>query len=314
MDIEDHQQRDWRALGSDVSNWGRWGARDEIGTLNLIGAETVRQAATLVRRGAVFDLGIPLDDNGPQYGSGGNGRSNPARAMSVLGGSDPGGGAMRYNDDVVSMPLQAATQWDALSHVFYDDRLYNDIPADVVTGEGASRLGIQNQAKGVVGRGVLVDVAAHQGVDWLAGGEVISPDLLDEVLERQGVRVTTGDIVLIRTGWRRKFVQERDGRAFLATEPGIGLDCCRWLKDRDVAAIASDNWAVEAIPGELVGEPFAVHMILIRDMGLMLGEMFDLEELAADCARDQVYEFLFCSPVLKFTNAVGTPANPLAIK
>jgi kynurenine formamidase len=302
---------DWRDLAASVRNWGRWGADDQIGTLNLIDAEAVRAAAALVRRGAVFDLGIPFDENGPQYG---NGRTNPVRSMSVLGGSDPGGGSMRYNDDVVSMPLQTATQWDALSHVFYDGKLYNDTPAGVVTPAGASRLGIQHQAKGVFGRGVLLDVATHRGVDWLEAGEVITPGLLDDVVARQGVEIRKGDIVLVRTGWRRKFVREGDGRAFLAGEPGLGLACCRWLHEHDVAAVAGDNWAVEAIPGELPDEPFAVHMVLIRDMGMTLGEMFDLEELAEDCARDGVYEFLLTAPVLKFTGAVGSPVSPLAIK
>lgn len=301
----------WRELAQQVSNWGRWGPEDQLGTRNLITPACVQKAAALVRRGEIFDLGIPLDESGPQVGGG---RINPVRLMSVLGGKGSGRGVQRYNDDYVFMPLQAGTQWDALSHVSYDDMMYNGVPASAVDFHGAHRLGIETQAKGVVGRGVLLDVAAHAGVDWLDPEHVIMPDELDRVAAAQRVELRSGDIVLIRTGWRRKFVREGDGRAFLAEEPGIGLECCGWLHKHEVAAVASDNWAVEAIPAQISEEAFPVHMIAIRDMGLLLGEMFDLEELSADCERDGVYEFLLSAPVLKFTGGVGSPINPLAIK
>ncbi len=300
----------WRELGQRVSNWGRWGDEDQLGTRNLITADRVRAAATLVRTGKIFDLGIPLDETGPQTGAL---RSNPVRHMSVLAGVS-GEGVQRYNDDWVFMPLQAGTQWDALSHVYYDDVMYNGIPSTAVDSAGAHRLGIETQAKGIVGRGVLLDVAGHEGVDWLSPGYVIMPEQLDAVAQRQGVEVGPGDIVLIRTGWRRKFLRDADGAGFLAEEPGIGLECARWLSQHDVAAVASDNWAVEAVPFQLTDEVFPVHMIMIRDMGLLVGEMFDLEELAADCREDGVYEFQLCAPVLKFTRAVGSPVNPLALK
>ncbi|WP_329058040.1 cyclase family protein [Amycolatopsis sp. NBC_01480] len=311
MTTQDHRTEDWRALGKRFGNWGRWGADDQLGTRNLITADRVKAASALVRRGAVFDLGIPFDEDGPQIGGG---RTNPTRVMSVVGGAAADYGAQRYNDDYVFMPLQAATQWDALSHVYYDDLLFNGFPSSSVDRHGAHKLGIETQSKGIVGRGVLLDVAAHLEVDWLAADHVITPEQLDEVAGRQGVEVGAGDIVLIRTGWRRKFVREGDGRAFLAEEPGIGLECCAYLREHDVAAVASDNWAVEVVPSQLADETFPVHMVLIRDMGLLLGEMFDLEELGADCARDRVYEFFLSAPVLKFTHGVGSPVNPLAIK
>lgn len=302
---------DWRALGRRLSNWGRWGDDDERGAQNLVTAAEVAAAASLVRRGAVFDLGIPFDENGPQFGGG---RTNPVRVMSRL--RHPAGpyGAQHYNDDYVFMPLQAATQWDGLAHVYYDEVMYNNVPSSEVDSDGAHRLGIEKQSKGVVGRGILLDVAGYHDVDWLAPGHVIDASELDAVAARYNVEVRRGDIVLIRTGWRRKFVEEGDGRAFLSEEPGVGIDTCQWFANRDVSAVASDNWALEVIPGELADEVFPVHMILIRDMGITIGEMFDLEELAADCTADGVYEFLLCAPVLKFTRGVGSPINPLALK
>jgi kynurenine formamidase len=305
------EAEDWRALGRRLSNWNRWGATDERGTANLIGPEQIRSAAALARHGRVFDLGIGLDQDGPQDGSE---RANPVRLMSVIGGAEPSGGAFRFNDDYVFMPLQAATQWDALSHVYYDGLLYNNISSDKVDAAGAHCLGIETQGKGILGRGVLLDVARHLGVEWLRPGQPIGPGLLEDVAAHQAVEVGRGDILLVRTGWRLKFLTDRDRKAFLGDEPGINLQCCAWLHGLDVAAIASDNWALEVIPSTVPGEAFPVHMVLIRDMGMLIGEMFDLEDLAADCASDGVYEFLICAPVLKFTKAVGTPTNPLAVK
>lgn len=305
---------DFRSIGRRLSNWGRWdtaGARDERGTTNLLTPERIAAAAGLVSDGKVFDLGIPFDRNGPQPGGG---RINPIVLMAETGTDQNRPGAFHYADDYVFMPLQSASQWDGLAHVYYDDRLYNGFPTDSITPHGARHCSIDRQAKGLVGRGVLIDVAAEKGVDWLEMGRAVTPDDLDEALARQGTQVRPGDIVAVRTGWRRKFCTDGDAQAFMAGEPGLGLACCAWLHDHDIAAVCADNWAVEVLPGEADGEVLPVHMVLIRDMGMTLGEILDFEELAADCAADGRYDFLLCAPPIKFTGAVGSPINPLAIK
>lgn len=224
-------------------------------------------------------------------------------------------GGFKYADDYVFMPLQAATQWDSLAHVYYDDELYNGWPAHDVSVKGAAHNAIDKQAKGIAGRGVLLDIAALKGVDWMDAGEVIGAGELEAAIDRQGgVAVGSGDILLIRTGWRKKYLADGDAVSWMAGEPGLGQACCAWLRERDVAAVASDNWGVEVAPGENPNYVFNVHMVLIRDMGMTLGEMFDFEELATDCAADGVWEFFFCAPPLKFTRGVGSPINPLAIK
>jgi len=301
---------DFRALGRELSNWGRWGADDERGTLNLITPEHVAAAATLARTGRVFDLGLTLGADGPQIGL--LGRGNPVHLMSATGEPRfPDGGG--YTDDFVFMPLQCATQWDGLAHIFYDDVCYNDVPISTVTAQGASRLGIDALSPGVIGRGVLLDVARLHGVDRLPIDHGIGADELDAACARQGVEVRDGDVLLVRTGWTRVL---RDGsvREYWRGEPGLTLECCRWLRERDVAALACDNWAVEQYPCPDPATQMPVHYVLIRDLGMTLGEMFDLEALADDCAADGVWEFLLCAPVLKFANAVGTPLNPLAVK
>jgi len=301
----------FREIGARLSNWGRWGVADERGTANLITPERLVAAGKLIRQGKVFDLGIPVAADGPN----GTHRQNPLHVMLETGQGQQIPCGTRYSDDYIAMPSQSSTQWDALAHVYYDDRLYNGFAASSITVKGAGRCSIDKQAKGIAGRGVLLDVAALYGVEWLPAGTVITPADLDAAAERQGgVQVGAGDVLLVRTGWRRKFLTEHDSAQFLAGEPGLGMGCCEWLKERDVAAVAADNWAVEVLPGEVPGEFLTVHLVLIRDMGMTLGELLDLEELAADCEADGVWEFFFTAPPLKVTGGVGTPINPLALK
>jgi kynurenine formamidase len=301
---------DFRTIGRRVSNWGRWGAEDERGTLNLITPECVVEAARLVRTGKTFALGIPFDQEGPQDG---RVRGNPARMMKETG-ANPRGGAFRFADDYVFMALQAASQWDALAHVHYDGSLYNGFPASSVDVEGAAHCAVTNLSPGVVGRGVLLDVARRRGVDWLPLGTAITPEDLDEVADAQGVVVRAGDVLLVRTGWRRKFVTDGDRAGFKAGEPGLSVRCAAWLHEHGVAAVGSDNYAIEVVPGEYDDEYLPLHMIAIRDMGMPFAEILDLEDLAEDCAADGVYEFLFAGPPLAFTRGVGSPVNPLALK
>ena len=310
---------DFRKVGDRVRNWGRWGDDDERGTVNLITPERVVAASQLVERGAIFDLGIPFDGNGPQPGGG---RINPVRLMSETGLQQNFPGVFHYADDFVFMPLQAASQWDGLAHVFYDDKLYNGYPSSEITPHGAKTLDIAKIGKGVAGRGVLLDIAALKGVEWLQAGEVITPEDLDAAAARENVEIKSGDIILLRTGWRRKFLTDGSAAEFMAGEPGIGMAAIEWLSSHEISAIASDNWAIEVLSptpdgfyaGEIEGMVLQVHCILIRDMGLTLGEIMDFEELAADCANDGVYEMFLCAPPLKFTAAVGSPVNPLAFK
>jgi kynurenine formamidase len=302
---------DFRALGKRLSNWGRWGAEDERGTVNFVTPDKLVAAGALIKQGKVFDLGIPFDEAGPQPGGG---RINPVHLMSQTGDMQLFPGGFKYADDYIFMPLQGATQWDALAHVYYDDQLYNGFSANEVSVVGTARDSIDKQAKGITGRGVLLDIAKLKGVEWLEAGYVVTPDDFEAAIAAQGVAVGRGDILLFRTGWRRQFLTKQSPQEFMAGEPGIGQDCCEWLHDKEVAAILSDNWAIEVLPGQNPDVVFNVHMVLIRDMGMALGEILDLEELAADCAADNVWEFFFCAPPLKVTKAVGSPINPLAIK
>lgn len=323
----------WREVAEQVRNWGKWGPDDQIGTLNYITPARIAHAATLAKHGRSIPLGVPFDAYGPQGGSGF--RRNTIHLMSVDGGdadmagqlADWGGpteanmvamlgsGPMRFNDDFVIMPLQAATQWDGLSHVYYEDQLYNGFPASAVTSFGATKNGIEQVARsaGVLGRGVLLDVARHRGVGCLDPSTAIGPELLDEVAAAQGVSVGEGDIVVVRTGWWTSFQANRDPDAWLIDSPGLSWRCAEWLHEHRVAAVAVDNPAVEVMPPE-EGVLLLLHCLAIRDMGLTLGEIWNLEALSQDCAEDGVYEFFLSAPALNVPGGVGTPISPIAIK
>jgi kynurenine formamidase len=301
------------ALARRVSNWGRWGAADERGTVNFITPEVVRRAAACVRRGTVFSLGLGFGAEGPQIGQGG--RVNPILLMSVIDGrlgTDPEG--PRYADDFITMPLQCATQWDSLAHVYYGGQLYNGFPAATITASGAGRNSIDKLGPGIVSRGVLLDLARVAGVERLPPGQVLTPADLEAAERAQGVRVEAGDVLLVRTGHLGVFTRDGDRVGYMRQMPGLGVACVEWLHAREVAAVATDTSAVEVIPFEDPAVPLPVHQLCIRDMGLTLGEMFDLDALAADCANDGVWEFLFSAPPLKVTGGVGSPLNPLAVK
>lgn len=303
---------DFRRIADKINNWGRWGEDDQRGTLNLIDADALKRAAAAVRRGKMFSLAIDFDRNGPQMGTG---RLNPRLYMtSVSRRMGRGEVAACISDDVVHMPLQCATQWDALAHFGYGDRYYNDVPASAVTTLGAKRLGIENVARtGVASRGVLLDIARLRGVGRMAEDDRVTPDDLNQAEARQQVQVGTGDILLVRTGHITVFTQDRNREAMAGPQPGLDMACAEWLWERSVAAVAADNLAVEPLPvdPEL---PLPLHMLCLRDMGMIFGEFFDLEALAADCADDGQYEFLFTAPALPLTGAVGAAINPLVIK
>src|SRR5262249_48513413 len=199
-----------RTLGKKLSNWGRWGADDERGTLNSITADVVQRAAQLVRRGAVFSLGLSFGAEGPQIGQGG--RVNPLHLMIAVDQRLPADypDGFRYADDVLIFPLQCATQWDSLAHVHYDGLLYNGFPAASTSSAGAARNGIDKVGRGVVSRGVLLDPARAAGVARLQPGHAITPAELESVERAQGVQVRSGDVLLIRTGHLSVFTRDGD--------------------------------------------------------------------------------------------------------
>jgi len=307
-----------RETGARYRNWGKWGADDERGTLNYITPAAIVSAARLVRRGAIFSLAIPFDARGPQGPR--SRRFNPIHQMTLTApdfttGAITRPGGVGFTDDMIIMPLQCATQWDALSHCFLDGKLYNGYDANLVSSAGAKKNGIEKIARGVVARGVLLDLPRVKGVPWLEPGYAITAADLDQALEVHGVNIVAGDALLIRTGMMAMCrAQGGWGDYAGGPAPGLSFTTAGWVHERHLAAVATDTWAMEVQPHEIPETYQPLHQVFIANMGLLVGEIFHLDELADDCAQDSIYEFFFVAPPLPITGAVGSPINPLAIK
>src|SRR6266508_931215 len=300
------------------SAWGLFGDDDQLGCLNLLTPERVVAAAKLVRKGAVFPLNLRIDEpDPPLFGRGG--------VKHTL--IDLGGGIAR-DDYLDNFYPQASSQWDGLRHIRHPrDGFYGGVPdEEIVSGKG--RLGIQHFArKGIAGRGVLLDVARYlesQGtpLDY-DSRTIITKETLYACAKTQGVTVETGDILLVRTGWLRWYLEEAtptqkqamadDSMTDLRT-PGLGPadEMAAYLWDLHIAAVAADNPALEVFPS--TPETGFLHFKLIPHFGMPIGEMWWLEDLATDCAQDGAYEFLLTSAPLNIPGGVGSPPNAIAIK
>jgi kynurenine formamidase len=304
---------EFRDIAKRVNNWGRWGAEDEIGTLNLITPEVVRAAVATVRSGRRLSLALPLQQQGVQTGMI-PGRVNPLHTMVALNWEMFGPGAIATSDDVVTMGLQAGTHWDGLGHVSHGNRIYNNRPAGtaITAHGGAVRSGIE-KATPLVSRGVLLDVARARGLGRLEPMHLITVEDLEAAQELAGVEVHAGDIVLVRTGQIQLYLGgDRDAYAF--PSPGLSLHTPEWFHARDVAAVANDTLTFEIFPPEIDGLYLPVHALHLVEMGMMQGQNWNLEALAADCAEDGRYEFLLSAPPEPFTGGVGAPVVPVAVK
>ena len=299
-------------------NWGKWGATDELGTLNYVTPEVIVNASRMVRRGVNFSLSIPFDSTGPQVNQ--PRRFNPIHRM-ILTGPDfttgaftrPGG--VGFADDMVIMALQCATQWDALAHCFLDGQLYNGYDANLVSSTGAKKNGIEKMARHIVTRGVLLDIPRVKGVPWLEPGYAITAQDLDAAVAAHHVTAGRGDALLVRTGQIAMCRQQGGWGDYAGGDaPGLSFHSAGWVYERQLAAVATDTWGMEVRPNEIPDTYQPLHQVFIPSMGLLVGEIFDLEALAEDCARDGVYEFMFVAPPIPITGAVGSPVNPFAIK
>ncbi|MCZ6476240.1 MAG: cyclase family protein [Gammaproteobacteria bacterium] len=307
-----------RDTAEKCKNWGRWGPDDEAGTLNFITPQDIVAAAALIRKGKVFSLGLNFDKDGPQRALWGN-RFNPIHTMLATGTDAVAGkqdeGRFRYADDMVSLPLQCGTQWDALGHIFFDDKMWNGYDARLVDSNGAQKNGIEKVKDRMTGRGVLLDVAKYAKVEALDEGIAITKADLDETAAAQGVEVRRGDFVIVRTGMLGQRQRDKDWGDYAGGDaPGLAFETAEWIYAKEIAAICCDTWGCEVRPNETTEAQQPWHWVVIPMIGITMGEIFVVDQLADDCAADGVYEFFFCAPPLPVTGGVGSPLNPIAIK
>jgi kynurenine formamidase len=318
IDRTDPESAITQAAGK-YSNWGRWGADDVLGTVNFLTDAKRREGAALVRRGVSFSLAQSFDMNGPQKGW--RRRTNPVHTM-LDTGTDAALGLQGFPhgiggaDDVIAMPLQCSTQWDGLGHIFDHGKAWNGRnAAEVVTSDGDRVTGIETLAAPVCGRGVLLDVGRIIGEDGeLPDGFAITEHHLEQTARAHGVAIGTGDIVLVRTGQLARARRDGWGDYAGGPAPGLSFTSAGWLHRTEITAIATDTWGFEVRPNEFDHAFQPLHQVVIPNIGLLIGEMWDLDALAADCAADGVYDFFLSAAPLPITGAVGSPINPLAVK
>ncbi len=299
-----------------VRNWGRWGADDELGTLNLVDDEARRRGAAAVVSGRAFPLGLPLSEaEGIQIGFI-EGRVNPTRTMVQVNlpvnAEEPDW--VCFSEDVLTLATQCATHWDSLAHSSYGGVIYNGYPAATVSAQGAARCGIHRLTT-VVSRGILLDVARALGRDVLEPGHPITPGDLDAACELARVSLEPGDILLVRTGQMVHLRPERrDLAAYTYPSPGLTIETAEWFHAHDVAAVATDTLPFEVIPCQREDAYLPVHLLHLVEMGMTQGQNWVLDALADDCASDGRYAFLLDATPLPLTNGLGSPLNPVALK
>jgi kynurenine formamidase len=302
------------------SNWGRWGDDDVLGTVNFLTEDKRREGAALVRRGVSFSLSQRFDMDGPQKGW--RRRTNPVHTM-LDTGTDAALGNQGFPhgiggaDDVIAMPLQCSTQWDGLGHIFDHGVAWNGRRAELtVTSDGDLVTGIEHLAAPLAGRGVLLDVGRTYGDERgeLPDGFAITGEQLTATAEAQGVAVGRGDLVVVRTGQLSRVRREGWGDYAGGPAPGLSFTAAGWLHGSEIAGIATDTWGFEVRPNEFDNAFQPLHQVAIPNIGLLIGEMWDPDALAADCAADGVYEFWLTAAPLPITGAVGSPVNPIAVK
>jgi kynurenine formamidase len=309
------------AAAKRCSNWDRWGPDDVLGTMNFLTDAKRREGAALVRRGVSFSLSQRFDMDGPQRGW--RRRTNPVHTM-LDTGTDAAAGIQGFPhgiggaDDVIAMPLQCSTQWDGLGHIFDHGVAWNGRPAgEVVTSLGDAVTGIETVAGVIAGRAVLLDVGRAFGADGeLPDGFAITTEHLHATIERQGPTsaVGRGDLLLVRTGQLTRARRDGWGEYAGGPAPGLSFTTADWLHGSEIAAVATDTWGFEVRPNEFDHAFQPLHQVAIPHIGLFIGEMWDLDALAADCAADGVYDCWLTAAPLPVTGAVGAPVNPVAVK
>jgi kynurenine formamidase len=286
-----------------------WGADDQRGAANRWTAEKVLAAKTLIRTGKIHQLGRLYEHGMPVPGK----RHYSLTIPGLPTGGPVGQNQLVHNDELISGELgQIGTQFDGLGHVGMrrgqDDIFYNGHKlGEFGDTYGLKKLGVENVGP-IFTRGILLDVARAKGVRALSTGYAITPQDLEAALDLAKVRIEPGDAVLIRTGHGSLWMT--DNEAFAAGEPGIGLAAAKWLSERQVSLVGSDNWAVEVVPPEDPEYPFPAHEWLLIRSGIYILENLDLESLSQAGAG----EFAFVFAPLRLQGATGSPGNPIAIQ
>lgn len=281
---------------SELSNWGRWGANDQLGAANLITPGVRRTAAALVRDGV--SVSLSRDAAGP-----------PAEHRMISHGEDP---RAMFATDSYTFRFHGAllTHLDTMAHMLHGPKLYNGYARTEVSASGSRKLDVHAYKTGFFSRGVLIDIPLLRGVKYLEPGTPIFPEHLDAWENFANLRIRSGDIVFVRTGrWAR--VAEKGLWDADRASGGLHASCARWLKLRDVAVLGSDVHA-ELMPSPVAGVAYPIHALVLTAMGVPMFDNCDLEAVAAAAAARKRWEFLITAAPIPVPGGTGSPLNPVA--
>jgi len=292
-------------LMTELSNWGRWGKDDQLGTLNLITPAKRKEAAGMVKEGVAISLAHDIlkqkaEDNASPFN-----QTVQPRPQNFNG---TGFGGDTYS---VSYHGFAHTHMDALWHANYQGKMYNGYSIDTITPEGGGKDSILVAKNGVFTRGVLMDIPKLKGVEYLEPGTPIFPEDLNAWEKEAKVKVSAGDVIFIRTGrWARRAAKGpwNVGRS----AAGLHASCAKWLKSHDVAVLASDV-AQDVSPSQVQGVGLPIHQIVLVALGLYIFDNCDLEQLSDEAAKRKRWAFLVTAAPLAVPGGSGSPINPIAM-
>ena len=303
------QEKEWtRAdvdkLFKEVSNWGRWGADDERGAVNLITPAKRVQAAGLVKEGRSVSLARNVEKK--------EAADNSSPFQHAMLSTGKGAGTQWATDRfTVSYHGIAHTHMDSLCHLVHEGKLFNGYAQSQITDAGAGKLSVHHFKEGIFTRGILMDIPRLRGLKYLEPGTPIYPEDLTAWENRAGVKVGPGDVVFIRTGkWARR---DEKGAWDIGKEglAGLHVSCAKWLRERDVAMLGSDA-ASDVMPSRVPGVPQPIHILTLNAMGMPIFDNCDLEQLGKVAEQFKRWEFLVTAAPIPVEGGTGSPLNPIA--
>ena len=284
----------------ELSNWGRWGKDDQLGTLNLITADKRKASAKLVKLG----LSVSLARLAEEVEAADNPSPFEQKMLPIVNNT------WAVDQYRVDYHGYAHTHMDSLCHLFFRGKMYNGFSRDEVTATGANRLSIDNIKGGIFTRGILIDIPHLRGVKYLEPGSPIYPEELDAWENRAGLKVGPGDVVFIRTGrWARR--AEKGPWDIEQGLAGLHGSCAKWLRKRDIAMLGSDS-ASDVIPSQIPEVSHPIHLLTLHAMGVHIFDNCDLEAVAKTGAKLKRWDFLLTAAPIPVTGGTGSPLNPIA--
>ena len=304
-------EAEFRSLYERLRGQVPWGADDRRGALNHLGPAQIRAAASEVRLGRTVSLAAPIE----HHASADNPDPAQYRMVQVPGAAADGleADGLEFAADRIAMNIHgdADSHIDALCHVAFDGTLYNGVPASVVTAAGALELSIAIAADGIAGRGVLLDIPRSRGVPWLEPGDHVTPGDITAAERDQGVRISQGDILLVRVGHKRRR-KECGAWDAAATRAGLHPSVMSLLAERQIAVLGSDSNS-DTAPSVAEEVEFPVHVLAINALGLLLLDYLQFDELVPLCEEAGRWSFLCVIAPLRLPTGTGSPVNPIAI-